>query len=176
MSCTVQVHDVTEPWTDKSFLDSFLTNYLTSLLEVRQAITIAKYDLQNVHKENVSPDHSGHGTGKTAYLGLPPSAGTHYYNFDDYMMAYYNYYSPERASHRRHSTTLRPDGVTTVQPGMELLEITKMQRIPSQPKSSFGTEEGNLTHNFLHAHCCSDTVFQVCLLEIPQDRLIGTRV
>lgn len=116
ISCTIQVQDVSGMWLDKQFLDDFLTDYLTGLLEVRQAINAAKYDSVSSIKELISPDHSEHGL--SYWLGPSPSSVSG--ALDDMPTGIFS--DPDVAPRRKlveRGDSGRFDGVATVQPGLD---------------------------------------------------------
>lgn len=115
ITCTIQVQDLTGMWTDKQFLDDFLTDYLTSLLEVRQAINSAKYDMYSLSK-SMSPDQSEHGV--VFWLG-PPTLSSISADADTRAISQTDVeYEPRRRLMEKEVSG-RFEGVATVQPGLD---------------------------------------------------------
>ena len=101
-------------WTDKQFLGDFLTDYLSSLLEVRQAINIAKYDPVAL-SNSLSPDHSEHTL--TYWLGPSPVGTSNVVTPRDDPNVTPEYGSGRKFLEKEGSARL--DGVATVQPGLD---------------------------------------------------------
>lgn len=101
-------------WTDKQFLGDFLTDYLSSLLEVRQAINIAKYDTA-AQSNCLSPDHSEHAL--TYWLGPSPVGTSNVLTPRDDSNSTPEYGRGRKTLERQGSARL--DGVATVQPGLD---------------------------------------------------------
>ena len=109
ITCTIQVQDAAGIWLDKHFLDNFLAEYLSSLLEARQAISTAKYEFIPKDASSESIEQQG----ITYWLGPSPLCTNSYVHSDEHAVGMSSRKPVDKVS------VSRSDGVATIQPGLE---------------------------------------------------------
>jgi hypothetical protein len=174
VTCTVQVQSVSGMWTEKQFLDDFLTDYLAALLEVRQAVNAAKYDPNTIcvpapGKDALTPDQSEHGS--AYWLGPAASGSGGLFGEDSQHGAGGGAdYAGNRKSLEREKSGVpsRADGVATVQPGLEegrRGSKNMSDKVVKTQSGSDGTEACSAanTINCCCCYCCCCCCYILCI-------------